>query len=39
MGYSRCIVAIFGHFENALIFRILAVFWSRFLQRGTLMCL
>ena len=26
MGYSLCIVAIFGHFQNALIFRILAVF-------------
>ena len=26
MGYSLCIVAIFGHFENALIFRMLAVF-------------
>ena len=24
--YSLCIVAIFGHFQNALIFRILAVF-------------
>ena len=39
MGYSLCIVAIFGHFQNALIFRILAVFWSRFLHRTTLMCL
>ena len=35
MGYSLCIVAIFGHFQNALIFRILAVFWSRFLRRTT----
>ena len=34
MGYSLCIVAIFGHFQNALIFRILAVFWSRFLQNN-----
>ena len=32
-------VAIFGHFQNALIFRILAAFWSRFLHRTTLMCL
>ena len=39
MGYSLCIVAIFGHFQNALIFRILAVFSSRFLHRTTLMCL
>ena len=38
MGYSLCIVAIFGHFQNALIFRILAVFQSRFLHRTTLMC-
>ena len=30
MGYSLRTVAIFGHFQNALIFRILAVFWSRF---------
>ena len=35
MGYSLCIVAIFGHFQNALIFRILPVFWSRFLHRTT----
>ena len=35
MGYSLCIVAIFGHFQNALIFRILAVFSSRFLHRTT----
>ena len=39
MGYSLCIVAIFGHFQNALIFPILAVFSSRFLNRTTLMCL
>ena len=39
MGYSLCIVAIFGHFQNALIFRILAVFSSRFLHGTTLMCL
>ena len=30
MGYSLCIVAIFGHFQNALIFRILAVFGAVF---------
>ena len=39
MGYSLCIVAIFGHFQNALIFRILAVFSNRFLHTTTLMCL
>ena len=39
MGYSLCIVAIFGHFQNALIFRILAVFSSRFLHRTTVMCI
>ena len=38
MGYSLCIAAIFGHFQNALIFRILAGFWSRFLHRTTAMC-
>ena len=30
MGYSLCIVAIFGHFQNALVFRILAVFGAGF---------
>ena len=35
--YSLCLVAIFGHFQNALIFRLLAVFWSRFLHRTTAM--
>ena len=30
MGYSLCIVAIFGNFQNALIFRILAVFGAVF---------
>ena len=35
MGYSLCIVAIFGHFQNALIFRILVVFWKSFLRRTT----
>ena len=39
MGYSLCIVAIFGHFQNALIFRILAVFSSRFLHRTSVICL
>ena len=39
MGYSLCIVAIFGHFQNALISPILAVLWSRFLRRTTLKCL
>ena len=39
MGYSLCVVAIFGHFQNALIFGILAVFWSRFLHRTILLCL
>ena len=28
--YSLCSVAIFGNFQNGLIFRILSVFWSRF---------
>ena len=36
--YSLCLVAIFGNFQNALIFRILAGFWSRFLHRTTAMC-
>ena len=36
--YSLCLVAIFGNFQNALIFRILAVFSSRFLHRTTAMC-
>ena len=36
--YSLCLVAIFGHFQNALIFPILAVFWSRVLRRTTAMC-
>ena len=30
MGYSLCIEAIFGHFENALIFQVLGVLKSRF---------
>ena len=36
--YSLCLVAIFGHFQNALIFRILAVFSTPFLHRATAMC-
>ena len=36
--YSLCLVAIFGHFQNALIFPILAVFWSRFFHGTTAMC-
>ena len=31
-------MAIFGSFQNALIFRILEVFWSCFLHRTTAMC-
>ena len=30
MGYSLCIVAIFGPFQNAVSFRILAVFFGPF---------
>ena len=30
--YIVCIVALFANFQNGLIFRILAVFWSRFLH-------
>ena len=36
MGYSLCIVAFFGHFQNALIFRILAVFLERFFAENKL---
>ena len=36
--YSLWLVAIFGHFQNALIFPILAVFWSCFFHRTTAMC-
>ena len=36
-AYSLCIVANFGHFQKLVIFRILGVFWSRFLYRVTLM--
>ena len=39
MGYSVCTVAIFGHFQNALIFQILAVSSSRFLHGTTVMCI
>ena len=38
MGYRLCIVAIFGNFQNALIFRTVNVFQSCFLHRTTLMC-
>ena len=37
MGYSPCILANFGHFQNALIVRILYLFWSGFLHISTLM--
>ena len=37
MGYSPCILANFGHFQNAFISRILGVFWSGFLHTTTLM--
>ena len=37
-GYSLCLAAIFDNFQNAFIFRILAVFWSRFLHRTTAKC-
>ena len=33
MGYSPCIGANFGPYENALVFRILCVFWSCFLYK------
>ena len=36
--YGLCLVAIFGYFQYALIFRILAAFWGRFLNRTTAMC-
>ena len=36
--YSLCLGAIFSHFKNVLISRILAVFWSCFLHRTTAMC-
>ena len=36
--YSLCLVAIFGNFQNALIFPILAVFWSRFFWTEQLQC-
>ena len=36
-AYSLSIVANFGHFQKLVIFRILGVFWSRFLHRVTLM--
>ena len=34
MGYSLCIVAIFGHFQNALIFQVLAVFFEPFFAKN-----
>ena len=37
-GYCLCLAAIFDNFQNALIFRILAVFWSCFFPRTTAMC-
>ena len=36
--YSLCIVAIFGHFQNGLIFRILDVLSSCFLYGTAVMC-
>ena len=36
MGYSPCIVANFGHFQNGVIFRMLGDFWSSFLDTRTL---
>ena len=37
MGYSPCIGVNFGPYENALVFRILGVFWSGFLHTTFLM--
>ena len=39
MGGSLCNVAIFGNFQNGLIFQILAGFSSRFLHGSPFMCL
>ena len=36
--YSLCLVAIFGNFQNGLIFGILAALWNRFLHRTTAIC-
>ena len=36
MGYSLCIVAIFGHFQNALIFPILDFFLEPFFAYNNL---
>ena len=36
--YSLCLVAIFGHFQNALIFERLTLFSSLFLHTTTAMC-
>ena len=38
-AWAIAFVAIFGYFQNALTFRLLAVFWSGFLHRTTLMSL
>ena len=32
-GYSPCILTNFGDFKNVVIFRVLGVFWSRYLHR------
>ena len=39
MGYSLCIAAIFGHFQNALILLILAVFWCQYGDFGHVLSL
>ena len=36
-GYSPCLIASFAHFQNVIIFQILAVFPSLFLHRTTAM--
>ena len=36
-GYSLCVVANFGQFQNALMFGILGVFWSGFFYKTSLM--
>ena len=37
-GYSVCLVAIFGTFQDALNFLLVAVFWSRFFCIEQLQC-
>ena len=37
MDYSPCILANFGQFQHAVVFRILKVFWSGFMHTTTLM--